>query len=240
MTEPHKALKSPPKAKASSASSPEYNRDGIPKTLDLSCAQKWAASRVSERRFNHVEGVAAIAADLAREGNCDPFIAELAGWLHDGCKEIKDKQLVQMAKEFAIQLHPIEESNGHLLHGPVAASVVKSEFGVTHQDLLDAISQHTLGAVPMSTLSKILFLSDCLEASRPPEFTDPIWQALGYGKQQKHRSLRTLKRELNLDAGMLVACNLSLRYLIDDQKIIHPRTIEVRNHFLQLQRERNT
>ncbi len=196
---------------------------GIPKELTLESARKWAEPRVSQKRFRHVEGVAFTGKKLAkRVDGCDPFLAELACWLHDGCKEEKDRNLVVLAKELGMQLDAIEEANGHLLHGPVAALVVKRDLGVTNQELLDAIAEHTLGKVGMSELSQVVFLADCLEEGRPRDFTQPIWHAL----EKKDKPA-------NLDAAMLVACDLSLKMLIDGNKVIHPRTVHVRNYFLE-------
>ncbi|HEY9788504.1 MAG TPA: bis(5'-nucleosyl)-tetraphosphatase (symmetrical) YqeK, partial [Candidatus Obscuribacterales bacterium] len=197
----------------------------------LDFARRWAEPRVSAKRFRHVEGVARVAREIAEKCNVDPFLAELSGWLHDACKEVKDKELVVMARSFGLRLHPIEEENGHLLHGPVAAQVVKNELGITHQPLLDAISEHTLGAVGMSELSKVSFLADCLEESRPRDFADPIWDALGWKGTKKGN-------RLDIDRAMLVACDMSLDHLLKSQRVIHPRTIEVRNWFLKIVRER--
>lgn len=199
--------------------------EGIPETLTLEFAQDWARQRVTEKRFKHIKGVAKVARQLAEQCRCDPFLAELGGLLHDACKEVKDSELVALAREFGLPLHPIEETNGHLLHGPVGAAVVRKELGVTNEEMLDAISEHTLGAVDMSELSKVLFLADCLEESRPKSYTDPIWKALNDRKVDYSSSI-------NLDAAMLKACDLGLTLLVEDHRVIHPRTIEVRNALL--------
>jgi predicted HD superfamily hydrolase involved in NAD metabolism len=206
-------------------------RSGIPDELTIETAREWMKPRVTERRFKHVRGVAAVAREIAEKTDCDPFVAELGGWLHDACKEIKDKELVVQAKQFGLQLHPIEEVNGHLLHGPVGALTAKRDLGVTDQILLDAIGEHTLGAVDMTPLSQILFLADCLEESRDDEFTVPIWKALGYKVSDKVNA-RKFSGQLDLDAAILVACDLSLQYLLDDKKVIHPKTVAVRNFYL--------
>ena len=123
--------------------------------------------------------------ERAELAGCDPFVAEIGGWLHDACKEHKEKQLVIEAREFGLQLNAIEEANGHLLHGPVGALPAKRDLGITDQVLLNAISEHTLGAINMTPLSQILFLADCLEESRSTDFTDQIWRALGFEPSTK-------------------------------------------------------
>ncbi len=197
---------------------------GIPEEVTLDAAKKWAKPRVTEKRFKHIEGVAAVGKEIAKLAGEDEFLAELAGWLHDGCKEWKDKELVKAAQSYGMKLNDVEKENGHLLHGPVAAFVVRDELKIKHQELLDAVSEHTLGKVSMTDLSKVVFLADCLEASRPKDFTDPIWNALKSNP----------RRKADLDAAMLVACDLSLEHLINSKRVIHIKTVDVRNYFLSL------
>lgn len=194
---------------------------GIAKEISLECVEEWVRPRNSGKRFNHTQGVVKVARLLAERAGVDPFLAQLAGWLHDACKEYKAERLVELAREYGIPLDEILENNGHLLHGPVAAEVAKRELGITNQSVLDAIAEHTLGAVPMSTLSKIVFLADCLEESRPSDYTQPIWQALD------------LDGKINLDKAIVVACDEGIRFLIADGKPIHPRGVEVRNYHLK-------
>lgn len=205
---------------------------GVPPELTIEKAREWMKPRVSAHRFRHVEGVAAVGRELAKNAGCDAFLAELGGWLHDACKEYKEKQLVEAARGFGLKLHPIEEAHGHLLHGPVGACVVREDLGVTNEEVLHGIAEHTLGAVNMTQLSQILFLADCLEESRDTDFTVPIWKALGYKIDGDDVRSRKLKGDIDLDSGILVACDLSLAYLLQDKKVIHPKTVKVRNWYL--------
>lgn len=208
-------------------SSAKVKYKGIPEEVTLDSARKWAKPRVSEKRFGHVEGVAAVGKQIAELAGEDAFLAELAGLIHDGCKEWKDKDLVKAASSYGLKLNDVEKENGHLLHGPVAAFVAREELGIKHQELLDAVSEHTLGKVGMTDLSKVVFLADCLEESRPKDFTDPIWNALKNNP----------KKKADLDAAMLVACDLSLQHLISASRVIHIKTVDVRNYFLKLVKE---
>ena len=216
------------------------DRPGIPPSLTIETARGWVQQRLSPKRLKHVEGVAKIAFELAKTAGIDTFAAELGGWLHDACKEQKDKQLIATAREAGMQLNAIEEANGHLLHAPVGALTVRGELGVTDQTLLDAISEHTLGALQMTPLSQILFLADCLEDSRPTDFTCPIWEALGFESTKKDKRPRKFFGPLDMDTAILVACDLSLQHLLEDKKVIHPRTVEVRNWYLDRIKNRDT
>lgn len=217
--------------------SPSKTYRGIPATLTLDAAAEWVRPRNSSKRFAHIEGVALAAKQIALEAAVDPFLAELAGWLHDACKEMKDRDLVKEAKNFGLKLHPIEEENGHLLHGPVAAETVKRDLNITDELFLDSIREHTLGNVPMTDLSKVVFLADCLDENRPEDYTKPIWHALrhGYYKFKKPDDMH-----VDLDAAVLVACESGLVFLLESHKAIHPKTVDVRNYLLDIMRERGS
>jgi predicted HD superfamily hydrolase involved in NAD metabolism len=197
---------------------------GIPQELTLEAARQWAQSRISQKRFNHVNGVAVVGAQLACDLNLseeEKILVAFACYLHDCCKECKDHELVRLADELGLAPSPLERENGHLLHGPVGALTIKKVLGITNSEVLNSISEHTLGNFPMSNISKIVFLADCLEESRPEDFTRPIYQALGKTKEK-----------MNLDKAMLVALNLSLEHVIGTNRPIHTKSVEVRNYFL--------
>jgi predicted HD superfamily hydrolase involved in NAD metabolism len=212
--------------------------EGIPHDFTLEKAEAWVRPRTSEKRFLHVKGVAKVARQLAEEAGCDPFLAELAGWLHDACKETKDRDLVMEALQFGLQLTPLDRISGHLWHGPVAAETIKRDLNITNELVLNAIREHTLGAVEMTDLSKVVFLADCLEASRPADYTDPIWHALRGGDAKKGEKKSKKKQVIDLDLAILVACDLGLAQLIESGRTIHPKTVEVRNYYLGVIRER--
>ncbi len=212
--------------------------EGVPANLTLESAKEWVRTRVSERRFKHIEGVAYSARELAKRTGCDGFMAELAGWLHDCCKETKDRELIRQAKEFGLHLHPAEEENGHLLHGPVGAQIAKVELGLTNQTIMDAIAQHTLGEVAMTTLSQVVFLADCIEPNRPADCRTPIWNALT-GVNEEHFPKQSKADELDLAMAILVACDLGLRDLLTIGRTIHPKTVDVRNYYLKIVMQRS-
>lgn len=208
---------------------------GVPEGLTLAKVAKWVEPRISKKRFAHVQGVVAVGQELSRLyglNQAERFYVGLACWLHDSCKEMKDYELVEKARDLGIELTEIEKSSGHLLHGPVAARLVKKELKISNKAVLAAMSQHTLGATNMTEIAKIVYLADCLEASRPDDFTQPIWAALTGGKGRA----QAVKGSIDVDKAMLVACDLSLEHLLKSRRPIHPLTVVVRNHFLGIVR----
>lgn len=197
------------------------NENGVPPGLTVNLLRDWVEPRISAKRFKHVRGVTKVARQLATKLNCDPLLAEIAAWLHDCCKEMKATDLVDKAKLLGVQFTAIEELQGHLLHGPVAAATVRIELGITNNDVLSAIAEHTLGNAPMCPLSEVLYLADCLEEGRPKSYTAPIWGALD------------LEGSLDVARAIVVASDLGLIHLIESGRPIHPRTIEVRNYYME-------
>jgi predicted HD superfamily hydrolase involved in NAD metabolism len=205
--------------------------EGIPEKMTLRKALLYAEPRVTKKRFLHILGVAKVGDELAKLAGVNRFLVGLACLLHDSCKEMKDSELLSQAKKGRLKLSAIDKKNGHLLHGPVAALTIKKELKISNKEVLNAIREHTLGAVGMTDISKVVFLADCLEPGRPADFTQPIWQAL-----KEPVPIGSGRCKINLDNAMLVACDLSLAHLLSARRSIHPRTVDVRNHFLGIVR----
>lgn len=209
---------------------------GIPSNVTLKFAESWVQERVSKKRFEHIEGVVVVGREIALAMGEDPFAVELACWLHDSCKEIKAKELIEIALSHGMVLTADEEEYGQILHGPVAALTVHKELRITNKDVLSAIAEHTLGGIGMSITSKIVYLADKLEDSRPDEFTEPIFEELnaipfkGTPNAWHDYSNTT---EADLDAAIVVAISLIARNLLKKGKPVQPKAMLVRNHLLK-------
>ncbi|NLG32251.1 MAG: HD domain-containing protein, partial [Syntrophomonadaceae bacterium] len=103
-----------------------------------------------------------------------------------------------------------------LLHAPVGALLLEKELGITDGEILTAVSNHTLGAPSMGELDKIIFLADMIEPGRDFPGIERL-------------SCLALR---NLDEGMLFALEVTIKYCLQEKRILHPRTIETRNYFL--------
>lgn len=215
---------------------------GIPADLELDNVKKWVRSRVTPKRYKHIKGVADVGKRLAKACRVDELPVLLACWLHDSCKEIKATELISMARAYGMELSVMDERNGHILHGPVASYVVQEQFGITNHDVLSGISEHTLGSTTMTRISKVVYLADILEASRPEALTGPIWNALTGGKclDGANINIETIETELDLDGAILKASDLVIAHLLDKGKAIHPKAVDVRNHFLEAVRNQET
>lgn len=227
---------------------------GIPHDLTIEVAAKWTAARVSKKRFHHIQGVVTMGGQLARAINIDPFPVELACMLHDSSKELGASDLIVLAKSRGMELAPHEEEHGHVLHGPVGAFLAAEAFGLNNMDVLAAIAEHTLGGLDMCIISKLVYIADKIEESRPVEATESIWEALGtnavelqtFAKNHDHRkhgqknnhNNHAEKLNLNLNAAILASCNMVLGHMVKKNKPIHPKSVEVRNNFLMLVKQK--
>jgi predicted HD superfamily hydrolase involved in NAD metabolism len=178
----------------------------------------WLAEHVPDDRLQHILRVEQMSAELAQLHGLDVDQAAQAGLLHDLAKFFKPARLLEMARSEGLELDPVDQSNPHLLHAAVGAIVARDEFGVQDTAILDAIRHHTLGLPGMSLLSCVVFLADSLEPGR--------------GSTPELEKLRQVAQQ-NLPQAVWLTCDDSLRYLIATRRLIHPRTVQTRNWFLQ-------
>ncbi len=178
----------------------------------------WLEDQVPPKRLQHILGVEQFAADLAQQHHLDAEAAAQAGLMHDLAKCFKPKKLLQMAQVEGLEIDPVAIQTPHLLHADVGAIVARDEFGVESTVILDAIANHTLGRPGMDPLSCVVFLADALEPGR--------------GDTDDLNHLRQLS-QTDLTAAVAQTCDASIRYLLDRQALIHPRTVLTRNWFWQ-------
>lgn len=179
----------------------------------------WLADNVPPSRIQHILGVEQMAKELAICYNLDADKAAQAGLMHDLAKYFKSQHLLQMAREAGLELNSVEQANPHLLHAEVGAIVARNLFQVKDEEILQAIENHTLGRPGMSRLSCIVFLADTIEPGR--------------GNTPELEALRQKAQE-SLYQAVWLACDYSLRLLLDTNRLIHQRTIQTRNWALQM------
>jgi predicted HD superfamily hydrolase involved in NAD metabolism len=184
----------------------------------------WLKLNVPETRLRHIIRVEKMSIELAQRHRLDPEKAAIAGLMHDLAKFFKPERLLQMAKDEGLELDPIDELNPHLLHADVGAIVARDEFGIHDPDILNAIRNHTLGRPQMSLLSCVVYLADGLEPGR--------------GSTPELEELRRLSRQDLVEATWKSA-DCSIKHLIQARHLIHPRTVDTRNWFLQTATQRS-
>lgn len=174
-------------------------------------------SSLSNGRFIHVQGVAKTARELALKYGANTGKAEIAGWLHDIAKELKDEELIQKAEKAGFKIIDEEKDSPHLLHAKVGAELAKELFEIEDPEILGAISQHTLGKPNMSKLEEIIFISDAIEPSRPQSWKEAIVRAL---------------EERGIESAIMTCCQQSIKEVLSRKTTVHPLTIDTYNYYL--------
>ena len=127
---------------------------------------EYLRGRVGKRRMDHSISVArmlyVVAGDL--ELNADRAVA--AGLLHDSCKGVKNRAMLDMAHGYGIAINAIQEDKPNLLHGHVAAEICKSDLGIDDPEIYEAIYWHVTGRPGLGLLGQALFFADFSEPSR--------------------------------------------------------------------------
>lgn len=120
-------------------------------------------------RLYHSQKVAGLAAELAARHSLNPDRARLAGLLHDAGRAIPVDRMAAYALRHGIDAPRRSEiilHNPLLLHAYIGAELARSRLGVRDEQVLSAIRSHTLGALKMSPLDRLLYIADCCSEDR--------------------------------------------------------------------------
>lgn len=115
---------------------------------------------IKEKRFIHTCGVARTAIALANAYGADAQKARTVALLHDCAKSVTLD--VALAQRVGI---PADEPM-ELAHSKIGALYARELFGITDEEILDAIRYHTTGRAGMGRLEKIIYLADTIEPNR--------------------------------------------------------------------------
>ncbi|AYW50305.1 HD domain-containing protein [Tetragenococcus halophilus] len=170
---------------------------------------------MSEKRFNHVLGVEAVALSLAERYGESKEKVSIAALTHDYAKERSDSEFKQVIRDYDYDLDLLNWNNA-IWHGLVGAQFVEKELGITDESILQAIRLHTTGASQMSLLDKIIYVADYIEAGRD---IPGVEKARAIAKK-------------DLDEAVAYETKHTLAHLIDINAPIYPKTIETYNRWV--------
>ncbi|MCR5481534.1 MAG: bis(5'-nucleosyl)-tetraphosphatase (symmetrical) YqeK [Clostridia bacterium] len=136
--------------------------------MDYTNKYAWVDSylknHLKESRVRHIYGVRDTAVCLALKFGADVSKAELAAMFHDFYKGLSGEELNSMVRELGLPEKYLDNNN--LAHSKLAAIMMKKEYGIDDEDVLNAVSYHTTGRAGMSLLEKIIYLADAIEPGR--------------------------------------------------------------------------
>ena len=161
------------------------------------------------KRYKHSVRVYETALQMADVYKADKGKVAIAALLHDCGREIPTKESLAKARELSIEVDEVEAAQPVLLHAKLGVYYAVHKYGVHDAEVLDAIRYHSTGTADMSETAKIVFLADMIEPKRDfpgvEELRNVSWH--------------------DLDRGMFLSYDNTIRYLLDDRALIHPDAI---------------
>ncbi len=163
------------------------------------------------KRYEHSVRVYMTALKMAEHYHANVNKVAIASLIHDCGRQIPKEDSVAKAKELGIPVDPVEENQPILLHAKLGVYYAVHKYGVNPNDreVLDAIRYHSTGTADMTQTAKIVFLADLIEPGRNFEGVEDLREA----------SFQ------DLDRGMLLSYDNTIRYLLEDGLLIHPDAI---------------
>ncbi len=193
--------------------------------LDLDEVSYWLQERLSPERFKHSLGAHEKACELAEKFQLSPSeqeAAAIAALVHDAAKLMNSRDLLNYCDEHHIPIDDIDRKTPHTLHPYVGAEMVRERFDIQDPIILDAIRFHTTGRAGMSVVEKIVYIADKIETNtRNPLYSKRMTAPLDF------RDIWTL------DLTMVFILDSTIQFLMDKHQLIHPRTMDARNDFIE-------
>ncbi len=185
--------------------------------------RKYLKTHLSEKRYVHSVNVSEAAAGLAKRfGGTDVETARFAGLVHDICKEEPQDVQYTLMMRSTLDVCAEERKAFKVWHGIAGAEMLRSDFGVTDADILNAVRYHTIGRAGMSQLERVVYLADMISAERSYPDVDVLRR----------------KTKESLTAGMCYALEYSIQKLLHRHAPIPHHTVEAYNENIsRLQQE---
>jgi predicted HD superfamily hydrolase involved in NAD metabolism len=161
-------------------------------------------------RYEHSLRVAEEAEKMAHHYCLDEEKARLAGLLHDLARDLSFDTLFDLAGRFGLTVGPKEQANPVILHAPVGAALLRSEWGIEDEAVLKAVALHTVAAPDMDDFCQLLYLADIIEPGRKE------WPGLDALRELSYR---------HLGQAMLLALQENILYLKACHTFIHPQAV---------------
>ena len=176
------------------------------------CVDK-AATYLDAKRLVHSKNTALVALSLNR--NFCPKIDEdkvlLAGLLHDVGKMYDKTELPKNIKN-AI---PLDSIGTPVQHQFVSAEIVKNDFHISDEDVLNAIRFHTTGRENMSQFEKLIYVSDLISYERNFQGVESLRKAV-YNDFEK---------------GFITCLTYSRDYVVETGREVYPLTDKAINFY---------
>ena len=176
--------------------------------------------RLPQALQDHIERVGDISKELAYAHTVSPNKVALCAQAHDLCRAMNGKDLLLQARRLNIPVLYVEKKLPILLHGPVAAELLRRD-GLTDDDVYQGVYYHSTAYPGLSKVAKVVFLADKLDPHKAKRYP--------YLPELKAAALE------NLDKALLQFLTRELSAFLKTGQLIHPASIEARNELLLMQ-----
>lgn len=179
--------------------------------------EKLLQARLTNKRYKHVlrvEETAIKLAELYPEASVDK--ASISALLHDYAKDDSENHLTNF-KDYPGYDPEWLEYGSAIWHGPLAAMIADTQFGVKDEDILQAVWSHTIGGYDMTLDQKILFIADYIEPGRD------------FKGVEKARELA----KTDLDAAVDYKIKQSITHLVASGRQVYPETLFIYNDWVK-------
>ncbi len=187
--------------------------------LSFNTMERKLQSALSLERYIHTMGVVKTAVKMAEFYNVDKNKAYAAALLHDCAKDYPADMKRRFCKEFHVPVDEIMLNQIDLTHSFLGAEVAKREYGVTDEEILDAIRFHTTGRINMTMLEKIIFIADYIEPKRK-----------SFDGLEKARELAFI----DTDKAMKFILEEVIEYIKERKMQLHPLSLEALEYYKNL------
>lgn len=161
-------------------------------------------------RFLHILGVTQTSMTLADIYGADMDKAIAVALLHDCAKHLDREELLALHGAGHFSLTEEDMEYPAIWHGPAGAYLAKTKYGVTDEEILDAVEHHSSGHENPSVYLKIILCADYCEPNR----TQP-------GVEILRESIRS-----DLQKGLVDVLNHKIAHLIEKKKKPHSRIFD--------------
>ena len=201
---------------------PQYGADELESIRSLERDLKRHMRDAKPQRYKHSLSVAETAEKMAEAYGESPYLARVAGILHDWDKVLSSKEQIQLALDLGIDLGVDIRLVQPLLHGMTAARHLPELYPDIDSSVWQAIDRHTIGHAQMSALDMIVFVADGIEPTRRD--VDAI-----------HEVRELVDSRAPLEDVYWTSFYHGVSYVIETQRYLYPGTLDIYNE-LVLQR----
>lgn len=167
---------------------------------------------------DHLYRTREVALDLASRHNVDAQKVALAALGHDLYRAMSGSQLLEQAHAVGLAVHPVEQQVPILLHGPLAAQLLKQSNIISDPEVLEGIHWHSIACAGLGKVGLVVFLADKLDPHKAKRI--PRFQRLAEVAQE------------SLEKATIDYLTWELGLLLKRGSLLHPASVKARNHLM--------